>query len=108
VADLVKVRGDWHPEVLANGRTVAPGEPFEHDLLDPERDARLVGEGILIDAIVTPVPLSGDELRDRAKALAISGRASMSADELREAVALAEASGGDTAQPADDTQRMGA
>jgi hypothetical protein len=34
-------------------------------------------------------------LQDRAKALNVKGRASMTADELREAVALAEAGGPD-------------
>jgi hypothetical protein len=94
VADLVKVRTDWHPEVLANGRTMPPGEPFERSLLSDE-DSRLLDEGLVIEASVTPVDLGGDALQDRAKALNVKGRASMTADELREAVAIAEAGGPD-------------
>lgn len=109
MADLVKVRGDWHPENLANGQTVAPGEPFERSLLDPADagDDRLVEEGIIIDATVTPVPLEGDALQDAAKALNVKGRTTMTADELREAVALAEAQQGHSADPAPTTQQMG-
>jgi hypothetical protein len=105
--DLVKLRGDWHAETLANGRTIAPGEPFYRADLDPEADARLIEEGLLIDAIVTPAPLEGDALQDRAKALGVAGRTKMTADELREAVALAEAGSGETAQPAEDVQSIG-
>jgi len=106
VSDLVKVRSDWHAETLANGRTVAPGEPFERsDLTDD--DQRLVDEGIVIGASVTPAPLEGDELQGRAKALNIKGRTTKTADELREAVALAEAEQGRATSPA-EPQTMGA
>jgi hypothetical protein len=105
--DLVKLRGDWHAETLANGRTIAPGEPFDRADLDAEGDARLIEEGLVIDATVTPVPLEGDALQDRAKALGIKGRTTMAADELREAVALAESQSGETGQPADDVHRIG-
>lgn len=49
---LVKVRGDWHPEVLANGQTMAPGEAFPRKLLDAKDpgDQRLVDEGVIIEA----------------------------------------------------------
>lgn len=69
---------------------MAPGEPFDKSLLSDE-DARLIDEGIIIPASVTPVPLEGEALQDRAKELGVKGRTSMTADELREAVALAEA-----------------
>lgn len=48
-----KVRGDWHPEVLANGQTMAPGEPFPRKMLDAKDagDRRLLDEGIVIDAV---------------------------------------------------------
>lgn len=108
MTDLVKVRGDWHPEVLANGQTIAPGEPFEKALLDPLEDERLISEGIVIPATVTPAPLAGDALKARADELKVKGRTTMSADELREAVALAEAQQGQSSVPADDTQRIGA
>lgn len=110
MSDLVKVRGDWHPETLSNGQTVAPGEPFERSLLDPndDGDGRLLGEGILIGASVTPAALEGDALQDRAKTLGVKGRTTMSADELREAVALAEAQQGHATETPATTQRMGA
>jgi Mg-chelatase subunit ChlI len=47
-------------------------------------------------------------LQDRAKALAIKGRTGMTADELREAVALEEAKRGTATPATDETQRMGA
>lgn len=50
MADLVKVRGDWHPEVLSNGLTMAPGEPFAKSMLTDD-DHRLVDEGIVIEAV---------------------------------------------------------
>jgi hypothetical protein len=65
------------------------------------------GEGLIIDAIVTPVPLEGDELRDRAKALNITGRGKMNADELREAVAAAELAQQTAAGEVDQPQRVG-
>jgi hypothetical protein len=112
VSDLVKLRGDWHAETLANGRTIAPGEPFDRADLTPASedgpgDSRLTEEGLIIDAQVTPAPLEGDALQSRAKALGVTGRAKMTADELREAVALAEATSGETTQPTDDVQQIG-
>lgn len=106
MSDTVKVRGDWHPENLASGRVVAPGEVFERSALaldKPtdaddaaaaaayEHDTRLVEEGVIIDADVTPVRLSGEELQERAKQLRIPNRSNLSADELRTAIARAEA-----------------
>lgn len=94
MSDLVKLRGDWHAETLANGRTIAPGEPFDRADLDPTdvNDKRLLDEGLLIDAVITPdADASAADVRQRARDLNIEGRSSMSPDELREAVALAEA-----------------
>ena len=88
MSDLVKLPADWHAETLANGQTIAPGEPFERSLLTDD-DERV--RGLLIEAHVTPAPIEGDDLQKRAKALNIPGRSTMSADELREAVALEEA-----------------
>lgn len=108
MSDLVKLRADaGHPELLANGQTIAPGEPFERSLLG-EGDERLIDEGLIIGASITPVALEGDDLQARAKALNVRGRTSMTADELREAVALAEAQqAGPAVVPEGDAQRMG-
>lgn len=106
MTDLAKVRADWHPEVLANGLTMAPGEPFDRSLLT-EEDQRLTDEGIIIPASVTPVPLEGEALTERAKELGIKGRTSMTADDLREAVALEEAKRGRASAPADDVHTIG-
>lgn len=93
MADTVKLRGDWHAETLSSGRTVAPGEVFERSLLDTDDpiDARLVDEGLIIDAVVSPVELEGEALQARAAELRIPKRSTMSADELRQAVAEREA-----------------
>lgn len=95
-----------HPEDLASGRTVAPEEPFESDALarkptgqDPDpaevtawlHDKRLIDEGLIIDAKITPVELEGEALQERARELNIDGRTTMSAARLRKAVAEAEA-----------------
>lgn len=90
MSDLVKLPADWHAETLANGQTIAPGEPFERSLLTDD-DERV--KGLLIGAHVTPVALEGDDLQERAKVLGIRGRSTMSADDLRTAVALAETHG---------------
>lgn len=100
----VKVRGDWHPEVLANGQTMAPGEPFPRSLLDPgdenhEGDKRLIDEGIVIDAVLPPVELEGDALTERARELDIKGRSKMSAEELRVAIAAEESEPPPATQP---------
>jgi hypothetical protein len=106
VSDLVKLRGDWHPEVLANGRTIAPGEPFDRSDLQ-DADQRFLDEGLLIEATLSPVTLEGEDLQERAKALGIRGRGKMSARELREAVALEEARSGETTQPVETAQVIG-
>lgn len=95
---LVKVIGD-HPEDLASGRVVAPEEVFDRSELDLKspHDQRLLDDGIVIEARVTPVALEGDALRDRASELNIEGRSTMSAEKLRRAVAEAEAKSADEA-----------
>lgn len=101
---LLKVRGD-HPEDLASGRVVAPEEPFDSSALAPkptaestdadrlayEHDQRLIDEGRVIDAKITPVELEGAALMERARELDIDGRTTMSAAKLKRAVAEAEA-----------------
>lgn len=88
------------PTDLGSGRALAPGEAVladELDLNEGSHDSLLIADGLLVEAAIEPDgSLSGDELRRRARELGVPGRGSMSADELREAVALAEAGGGDT------------
>lgn len=81
-----------HPEDLASGRVVAPGEVFPASALDPKdpHDQRLTAEGLVIDADPEPQELAGEELEQRARDLNIKGRTGMNADELREAVEKAE------------------
>lgn len=110
MSDTVKVRGGWHPESLASGRTVVPGELFDRSALnlDDPHDARLVDEGIIIEAIVAPAPLTGDALKARAEELGIPNRGRLSADELRVAVAKADAEAPPTVTlPADTVRRVG-
>lgn len=89
---LVKLIGT-HPEDLASGRVVAPEEVFDRDALDMQsaHDKRLVDDGLIIDAKITPVALEGEALQERARELNIEGRTTMSATKLRRAVAEAEA-----------------
>lgn len=97
-----KVPLGHHPEVLASGRTAAPGEFIPADAIDPteQPDVRLLAEGLLIEASLSPdAELAGDELQDRARALDIHGRSDMSADELRAAIAEAESRTPEVAQP---------
>lgn len=81
-----------HPEDLASGRVVAPGEVFAAKALDPEspHDQRLCAEGLVIDADPEPQEPAGEELEQRARDLNIKGRTGMSAGQLREAVKKAE------------------
>lgn len=106
-----------HPDELDGGRPLAPGEftgPIEI-IDDPEhedhtpKNAHLLADGYLIQvpsgsfkaaqkaaaAEAPPEPgddglLHGDALRRRGAELDIEGRSSMSADQLREAIAQAE------------------
>jgi hypothetical protein len=101
---LLKVIGD-HPEDLASGRVVAPEEPFEASALASkptgddatpealrayEHDRRLLDEGRVIEAKMTPVALEGEALQARARELGIEGRTTMTAAKLKRAVAQAE------------------
>lgn len=96
------------PTDIGSGRVLAPGESVDADDLvlgtdedtdQPTHDQRLVDDGTLADA--TPVEpeqheLTGDALAAEAQRLDITGRSSMTADELREAVAEAQAAELDT------------
>jgi hypothetical protein len=93
-----------HPETLDGGRPIEPGEftgPIDEKLPQNEH---LVDSGALLtvpdgtyDNEVgaklpdPPILLTGKALQDRAEELDIEGRTKMSADELREAVRIAEA-----------------
>lgn len=89
------------PTDLASGRVLAPGELVAASdlvLKDPDdaqavtHDAALVDDGALTEANLTPdESLQGDDLQARARALGIPRRSTMGADELRVAVAEAEA-----------------
>jgi hypothetical protein len=76
-----------------------PDEPPEHDVGGFAAQAvnDLVGEAAQDDA--EGAPLSGKALQDRAKELDIEGRSTMTADELRDAVAAKET---ETANPTTD------
>lgn len=95
MGDTIKCVSD-HAEDLGDGRTLPVGH------LAPDVDSenvtvqRLLAEGkVIVVDDDTDGPrveaLAGRELRDRAAALGIEGRSSMSADQLRAAVADAEA-----------------
>lgn len=84
-----------HADVLANGRNIGPSDRvLEAELT--EEDLYLVEDGRLVavdsfDSSTDEAPqLSGDALVERARELEIEGRSSMSADELRAAIADAE------------------
>lgn len=87
-----------HPETLDSGRSVAPGEFFVLSVEEQQSsgNARLIDEEkILIDPSVRapetePETLTGKALERRAKELDIEGYSTMSADDLRQAVAAAE------------------
>jgi hypothetical protein len=92
-----RVPSNAHPVDTSAGRTLAPGETIdERDLdLDSAHDQRLVDE-VLIDLGDPPAahePTKA-ELLKRAGELDIPGRSSMSHDELKVAIAEAEANGG--------------
>lgn len=79
-----------HPEPLASGRTLLPGESVPASAVDPEdpHDRYLLDEQRLRPLV--PEKLTGDALKARAAELDIDGRSEMTADELRKAVAAAE------------------
>lgn len=84
-----------HADVLASGRVIGPGERCTDRDLDPE-DQHIVEEGRLVEVEAFDggnrnEVLTGDELKGRASELDIPGRSSMSADELRSAIAVHDA-----------------
>lgn len=111
------------PTDLEGGRPIAPGD-YTGDIDEivpaaegetPDKNQQLLEDGMLLEAPgveldedLQPLPvepveetepagatqLTGKALDDRAKELDIEGRSDMSADELRAAVAEAEAAGG--------------
>jgi hypothetical protein len=97
------------PVDTADGRVLGPGDTVEDlDHTDPH-NARLIQAGFLRlqrDPAVrasakSPKPPTKTELQERARELEVEGRSTMTVDELREAVATAEADQTeDTASPA--------
>lgn len=93
------------PRDIASGRVLAPGEIAE-DGVDPDNahDAALIEDESLIPCDPAPAEedgvLRGKALEARAEELDIEGRSAMKADELREAVAAAEAALADNDQEA--------
>lgn len=92
-----------HAEILASGASIGPGDRVTTADLGDD-DAYLVEEGALVDvAQFEPTAeerkaaeaSAGEALMQRARDLNIDGRSKMSADELRQAVADAEAAGGE-------------
>lgn len=80
-----------HPIVVTSGRSHAPGDRVLGSELDAQDDY-LIDEGVLVPA--EPLAeLAGDDLQERARELEIKGRTKMGADELRAAIAAAEAGG---------------
>lgn len=80
-------------------RDIGPGDIVgEHELT--EADHYLIEEGRLVDVDTiggsqSNEPLTGEALKKRASDLDIQGRSDMNADELRQAIADAEAQGGE-------------
>jgi hypothetical protein len=80
-----------HPEDLADGRIVAAGDVVELDPNHPH-NKRMVDEGLLLPTAGDDGVLRGEALQRRAAELDIEGRSSMTADELRQAIADKEES----------------
>lgn len=78
-----------HADMLASGRPVGPGERLtDADLHDEDQHILEEGRLVRVDSFDAGAPvLTGDELKARAADLDISGRSSMTAEELRTAVA---------------------
>lgn len=103
-----------HPDELDGGRPIEPGEftgPIDPEL--PKNEQLLADElllsvpdGTYEESTGGPPPeapelLKGEALNKRASELNIEGRSDMSADELRAAVAQAEAEAGATDETGD-------
>jgi hypothetical protein len=78
------------PVDTAEGRVLGQGDVAEIDPTHPH-NARLIQAGRLRRQGPPPKPPTKSEIQDRARDLDITGRSNMTADELREAVAAAEA-----------------
>lgn len=74
--------------ILESGLSVAPGNPVEDEALSDREREFFAGEGWLVPVDDEP---GAEQLRSRAGELNIDGRSKMNADELRDAVAKAEA-----------------
>lgn len=82
-----------HPIVVTSGHAHAPGDRVLGSELDTQDDY-LIDEGVIVPVVDgPPADLAGDELQERARELDIKGRTKMGADELRAAIAAAEAGG---------------
>jgi hypothetical protein len=84
-----------HPEDLADGRTIAVDDvvSLSTEEAGHPHNKRLIDDGVLLslDGSSESEVLTGKALDDRAKELGIEGRSNLGADELRKAVAEAEA-----------------
>jgi hypothetical protein len=85
-----------HDPVLDIDRQVIAGQPVPPDLVDAYKAAGGDAAPDASEAIQQPAAdqqpeLTGDELKERAAELDIKGRSAMNADELRAAIAQAEA-----------------
>jgi hypothetical protein len=82
-----------HLDDLSDGRIVAPGDVVEIDDPNHPHNRRMIDEGLLLPTAADGDDglLRGEALQQRAAELEIEGRSSMSADELRDAVAAADA-----------------
>jgi hypothetical protein len=81
-----------HAENLESGALIGPGEHVPADALG-DGDRWLIEDGVLrdVDSFGGETVVAGDALQQRARDLQIQGRSTMSADELRDAVAAREA-----------------
>lgn len=104
MGDPIRVRSN-HAEDLADGRTVESGgyardvdlrDPVNKRLLDEDRIIKVAESDVPEGVPAAPVPpkLTGDALDQRARDLNIEGRTTLSADELRDAIAEKEEEAG--------------
>jgi hypothetical protein len=78
-----------HDDAMGIDRQIIAGTRVPPDLL--EAYAKETGESVPTPVSATSDELTGEDLANRAAELKIKGRSSMTADELRDAVAKAEA-----------------